>query len=387
MSKYDHLLDFCETQQQTDAVLACIKHGSNNKAAKALKINRRTIDYRIKQLRLKAAKKGVAPYQGLDRAIPDGFKLKGFSDMRTNSEGKPIWYKVDEDKERQAELMQEAINVLKEDLPVYSQCIYKGHDTSERLLNNFIISDYHLGMLAWGEEAGDDWDLDIAEELLNKWFDAAIAQSPKAKKAVLTNLGDFLHWDGMEAVTPTSGHSLDADSRFQKLVRIAVRLLRSVIDKLLKSHEQVHLVMVTGNHDLASSVWLREIFAHVYSDEPRLTVDLNPDIYYCVEHGDTSLFYHHGHKRKPANITEVIVGKFREVIGRTKYTYCHTGHLHHHESKENAIMVIEQHRTLAAKDAHASQGGYMSGRDAQVITYCSKHGEVSRIKIRPEMVA
>lgn len=50
-------------------------------------------------------------------------------------------------------------------------------------------------------------------------------------------------------------------------------------------------------------------------------------------------------------------------------------------------MVVEQHRTLAAPDAYASRGGWMSGRDAQVITYCKQYGERARRRIPAQMVA
>lgn len=49
-------------------------------------------------------------------------------------------------------------------------------------------------------------------------------------------------------------------------------------------------------------------------------------------------------------------------------------------------MVIEQHRTLAAPDSHASRGGWLSGRDAKVITYSSQYGEVSRQVVSAAMV-
>jgi len=49
-------------------------------------------------------------------------------------------------------------------------------------------------------------------------------------------------------------------------------------------------------------------------------------------------------------------------------------------------MIVEQHRTLAANDAYASRGGWLSGRSASVITYSKKFGEVSRLTISPEML-
>ena len=48
-------------------------------------------------------------------------------------------------------------------------------------------------------------------------------------------------------------------------------------------------------------------------------------------------------------------------------------------------MIVERHRTLAAADAYAAKGGWLSGREAKVITYSKEYGEVFRITINPEM--
>ena len=124
----------------------------------------------------------------------------------------------------------------------------------------------------------------------------------------------------------------------------------------------------------------------LYEDEPRITIDRSPDVYYCYEHGLTSVFAHHGHKAKFDNLDAVLTAKFREVFGRTKYSYVHVGHYHHNRLKESALMTVEQHRTLAAPDAYASRGGYISGRDAKVITYHKRFGEIGRISLSPEAV-
>ena len=62
------------------------------------------------------------------------------------------------------------------------------------------------------------------------------------------------------------------------------------------------------------------------------------------------------------------------------------GHLHHRDVKENSMMIVEQHTTLAAKDSFAARGGYLSKRGASQITYSKKYGEVARTTIRPEMI-
>lgn len=328
---------------------------------------------------------GIAPEYGIESPLPAGLKLRGVSTLTRNAAGEPQWIKADADKERQAEIQRAAIEAMAEKIP-REKARRAPPATDADLLNCYVLTDYHLGMLAWGEETGDDWDTEIAEQMLVDWFAAAIAQAPRARRAVFAQLGDFLHWDGMDAVTPASRHLLDADTRFQKLVRVAIRAIRRVIGMLLERHEHVHVLMAEGNHDLASSIWLREWLAALYEDEPRVTVDRSPDPYYCVEHGTTALFFHHGHKRKPANIDTVFAAKFREVFGRTKHAYAHLGHLHHKQVLETNLMEVEQHQTLAAKDAYASRGGWMSDRSAQVITYHTKHGEVGRARVSAKML-
>ena len=121
------------------------------------------------------------------------------------------------------------------------------------------------GALAWGEETrGDDWDVKVAESLLIRWFAAAIERAPDAETGVLAQLGDFLHTDGLLALTPESKNVLDADTRFQKIVRIAIRLLRPVIALLLAKHKRVIVLCAEGNHDPASSIWLREWLSAIY---------------------------------------------------------------------------------------------------------------------------
>lgn len=320
-------------------------------------------------------------------AVPDGMKVKGVSTLMNLQTGEPVleWVKTDEDRARQAEMMRAALAGFTAKLP-REKARPAPALTHADLLNCYVVTDYHLGMLAWGEETGADWDTAIAEDMLVAWFAAAVAQSPDAQTGVLAQLGDFLHWDGMDAVTPASKHLLDADTRFQKLVRVAIRVIRRVIGMLLAKHQRVHVICAEGNHDPASSIWLREWLAAAYENEPRVSVDTSADPYYCVEHGATALFFHHGHKRKPANVDTVFAAKFREVFGRTKHAFAHMGHLHHVDQKETNLMIVEQHRTLAAPDAYAARGGWMSGRDAQVITYHRAYGEVGRVRVSSQML-
>lgn len=384
-----YLLPYCVTDKQTETIIALTSSNSIREAARKLGLNKATVTGHYEKVKKRAALSGVAPEADLAYPVPEGQFVTGVSTLidKQTGESRLQWVKTSTSQEQQLAVMREAIEALKEELPVYPVIYPVDKPRNKDLLNLYTITDYHFGCKSWREQTGADWDLSIAETLLINWFDTAIRQSPNANKAVLCQLGDFLHFDGFEPVTPQHKHILDVDSRFQKVVRTVIRVVRRIIDMLLVKYQKVHILMMEGNHDLASSIWLREWLASAYSDNPRIVVDTSSGVYSCVEHGLTSLFFHHGHRRKIDNIDDVFVGKYREVFGRTKYSYAHMGHLHNNEVKETNLMKIERHRTLAAPDAYAADGGWISGRDAKVITYSSKWGEVARLTISPEMVS
>ena len=374
------------TVRQIEIAQAINRLGSQVEAAKELGLTPPAITSAMAALRRKAAMRGYSPGNDMTRIVPDPFVVKGVSTYY-NKDGNPTgqWVKSSLKEEALLQIMKEAVEALKEEIPRVSP-VANIQSTNDQLLNCYVITDFHLGMLSWEPETGEDWDIKIAEDLIIRWFQQAIAHSPDASTAVLAQLSDLLHVDGMEPLTPASKHLLDADGRFPKVVRTVIRILRTVIDMLLQKHDKVHVVMSDANHDPVSQIWLREWLAVLYECEPRITVDTSPNPYNAFEFGNVALFFHHGHKRKISNVSEVFVAKFREMFGRTKYAYAHMGHLHHLDVKENQMMIVEQHRTLAPADAYAARGGWLSGRDAKVITYHREFGEVSRLTINSDMV-
>ena len=381
----DQLAQFATDKQWEYYTKSC-ELGSNRQAAKFFGVTATVVDVAVRSLKAKAAVSGYAPNHDMTRVAPAPFIVRGISTYY-NAEGKASgqWVKTRLEDEKLQEMMRQSIDAMKEDIPRLS-ALPAPPLSNDNLLNCYVITDYHLGMLSWDEETGENWDVAIAEKLVIKWMEQAIAQSPNADTAVFAQLSDFLHFDGMDAVTPASKHLLDVDTRFAKLVRSAIRVLRTIIDMLLAKHQNLHIIMADANHDPVSQIWLREWFSVLYENEPRVTVDKSPNPYNAYEFGNVALFFHHGHKRKVANVSEVFAGQFREMFGRTKYAYAHMGHYHSIDIKENNLMIVEQHRTLAPGDAYSARGGWLSGRDAKVISYDRRYGEVSRLTINSDML-
>lgn len=387
------LLDYCTTERQREVITLHEEGLGYQKIADKVGIGKYSVRDIVKRVQSKAAIKGHAPQYDMTHSVPDPFFVRGVSTLY-NDEGKPVsqWVKSQVDTEKQLEMMREVVASMSEDIKPESP-VPSPNINADELLNCFVITDYHMGMLAdkdevnaSGQTGNGDWDLKIAEDTLVNWFAEAIRISPEADTAIYAQLGDFGHYD-YEPLTQASKHLLDSDSRNFKIVRATIRVTRQVIRMLLEKHNHVHIKWCDANHDPFSAIWMRELLTALYESEPRVVVDDTADTYYAYEFGKTALFFHHGHKRKVANVDTVFAAKYREVFGRTEHAYAHMGHYHSVDKKETNLMVVEQHRTLASADAYSSRGGWLSGREANVITYHKEYGQVAYNTISYKMIA
>lgn len=375
------------TPRQKEIIEAVEEYGSHLEAAKALGIARTTVSDSLRKLKAFAALRGYSPDHQMTHTVPDGFKVKGVSTLYDlDGNAKMQWVKSSADLDRQAEMIREAAIAMAEELPRMKPIKPIG-EKAKHLVNVVTLTDCHVGMLAWHREGGADWDLEIAERTLTGCFEQMMLSAPDAGTCVIAQLGDYLHYDSaLSAETPLHGHSLDADGRMPKMVRVAIRILRRVIDMALLKHNKVILLLAEGNHDISSSVWLRAMFSALYENEPRIEV-INSELpYYAYQHGKTMLAWHHGHLQKNDGLPLMFAAQFPQVWGMTTKRYCHVGHRHHRHEKEYSGMHLIQHPTLAARDAYAARGGWIAERSATAITYHKEHGEVSRVMVTPEML-
>lgn len=373
------------TPRQAEYLDALQHHGSARSAEKALGLSRDLIARAVRKIKARAARMGYAPGH-FEHGIAPGY-LMGKVTVQRSGDGtvERTWERQSPDQARMLEALEAAVEAMCAKIqpvaPVASPLAVAGD-----LCALYTLTDAHIGMLAWHREGGQDWDLEIAERVIVGCIAETIRQMPAAKYAVFNQLGDLLHYDSLQAITPTSGHILDADSRYTKMVEVAVRVMRQVIAMLLAKHERVHVIMAEGNHDMASSVWLRTMFKALYENEPRITVDDSALPYYVYQHGEVMLGFHHSHLKKNPALPGLFAAQFPSIWGNTRKRYCHTGNLHHGEEKEHAGMTVIQHPTLAARDAYAARGGWMAERAMSAITYHVKYGQVGRVTVTPEML-
>jgi len=376
---------FAESEAQL-AVASLLDDGlSKTQVAKNLGIAERNVYRAIQRMKSNAAKRGYSPEHDMIHVVPEGYKVKGVSTYY-NEEGKPTgqWVKSATDEQQRVQALLDAVEKAATALPKFKPTKPPANP-DENLASLLTITDFHLGMKAWRVSDGDDWDVKIARDVFLNAVNDMISASPRSGTGILNQLGDFLHWDGLVQVTPTSGHHLTGDDRYSKLVELAISVMTEAVQLMLKKFGKVIVVQAEGNHDLASSVWMRKFIKHRFEDEPRVEVIDNEFPYYAYKHGKIMLGFHHGHKMRMAQLQKLFASepRFRKIWGECEHAYIHCGHLHHERVLDDAGATIEQHPTLAARDNYASSHGYVSQRGAKVITYDKLDGEVHRVTVRP----
>jgi hypothetical protein len=98
------------------------------------------------------------------------------------------------DKEAQLQMLRDAVSAITDDIkpvvPVAAPTI-----NNSDLMVVVPQGDPHIGMYAWAEESGHDFDVDIARADLCGAMQYLSDNSPPAETCMILNLGDFFHAD------------------------------------------------------------------------------------------------------------------------------------------------------------------------------------------------
>jgi hypothetical protein len=242
------------TQKVTDEQILAALHGCNGirtLAAQAVGISLRPFMGRL--AKLKAAGHDI-PRSGYDQATSTLYGPDGTVKLQ--------WIKRPA-QELTAEGIADAIRNALLDVP-NAKAIPAPKSTLADLLTVYPIGDAHLGMYAWAEEAGEDYDLKIAERLHTSAMAHLVAKSDATAEALIVDVGDFTHYDNIRGETARSHNTLDIDTRYHAMIRCTLRLLCTCINKALEKHKRVTVVAVPGNHNDMGAAWMVESLAMHY---------------------------------------------------------------------------------------------------------------------------
>lgn len=314
--------------------------------------------------------------------IPAGHVVKGVSAL-VDADGRVIqsWQKT--------KLEPSAVDIaatLKEAFKDYgpsAEPVSAPAIVGEDLLTLTPLADFHIGLFSWHRETGTNWDLDISERVIGAALDDLISRSPPSGHAIVLGGGDLLHSDNNENKTAKSGNVLQVDGRYQKVLMTACRLVVRAVDANLARHGHVTVRMLPGNHDEHASVAVAYFLLAWYRNEPRVTVDVDPSLFFWFRFGKVLLGATHGHTVKLKDMPSIMAHRRAEDWGATVHRFIHGFHIHHSSkyATEGNGVISESHQTPTPQDAWHYGAGFLSGRSMQSISYHREFGEVSRVRV------
>jgi hypothetical protein len=321
------------------------------------------------------------PERGDAFQVPAGHTIKGISAL-VNEDGREIikWVKT-----RNEYAPQDIAAILKDAFVDVPAAEPRALDTvpTDDLLTLTPLADFHVGLFAWHRETGANWDLSIAERVIGGALDDLIARTPPSGHAIVLGGGDLLHSDSNENKTAKSGNVLQVDGRYQKVLMTACRLVVRAIDANLARHGHVTVRILPGNHDEHASVAVAYFLLAWYRNEPRVTVDVDPSLFFWFRFGKVLLGATHGHTVKLKDMASIMAHRRAEDWGATVHRFIHGFHIHHSSkyATEGNGVISESHQTPTPQDAWHWGAGFLSGRSMQSISYHREFGEVSRVRV------
>ena len=326
-------------------------------------------------------------YDGPEGHVADGFMLKGYSEFTKTEHGTPIWLKTVKAEQDYYAAVIEAINA-REPKPVNIPPPRLQTFDSRDVVPWLNIGDAHIGMLAHEVESAANFDLKIAKaEILQAAFDL-IDLAPDCETMVINDLGDGTHYENMRAVTERSGHELDADGRYYKMIDAYLDIMEAIIEKALHKAQNVHVIINQGNHSEKNDYWAARHFRRMYSrlGETRIKVLANENPFIGYRMGKTFVLIHHGHKAKPETLRQVMSTDYAIDWGEATFRYIDGGHIHHFSAKELGGAEWCSFNNLAPVDKHAHDGGWRSKQAMTLVLRSRAYGDLGRYKMPIEKV-
>lgn len=384
----EELFEYCKTNAQESVIKHLFETQDIHKTATDLSMNPVAVKSTLKRVRAQASLQGYSPEHGMVNPTADTHYLKGDSTLY-DSQGrvKLKWVKTDAKKQDIVDFIDEFINAV--DFPVRAPKMVNAEPDQHYLrdrLTVYPMGDPHIGMYAWFEETGIEFNHKIAEEDLKNAVDRLVDCAPSTETALVTQLGDFFHADDSTNQTRRSGNTLDVSGRHTEVMRVGLRVMIYLIQRALDNHKSVRVINEIGNHDDESSLALSLMLDCYFHNEPRVHIDTSPSTFHYFQFGKVFIGVTHGHNTKYADLGPIMATDKPKEWGDTKYRYWYVGHVHHQNLKEFPGVVVESFRTLAGRDAWHNAQGYRAGRDMKCIVHHKDYGEVERHTVNIDMI-
>lgn len=117
------------------------------------------------------------------------------------------------------------------------------------LLIIYLLFDVYFGMLLWGEEMGEDYDMLFVLYDMNVVMNKIVVLIFNSYMVLLLIGGDFFYVDDGNVEILVSKYKLDVDGCYDCVIDFGVNLFVNFVDLLLYKYNIVWVKVLWGNYD------------------------------------------------------------------------------------------------------------------------------------------
>jgi hypothetical protein len=250
------------------------------------------------------------------------------------------------------------------------------------------IMDLHVGKFAWKPETGNNWDIKLSVEANNRAVDELLARATASGyefEQILMPIGnDLLHVDNLMGQT-TAGTRQDTDGRVLKMFKVTLDMLINQID-ILKAIAPVYIPIISGNHDLLSTMYLGISLWACYQNDENVTINYDPISRKYHQFGKCLIGFCHGSRDDP-NPRDLPLIMAQECPTGWVEAIHKTWHIgHNHKSKQVSFIAEDSYqgitvrtiRSLTATDLWHFNHGYINpnARGAEAFIWHKDEGMI-----------
>ena len=250
-----------------------------------------------------------------------------------------------------------------------------------------VVADTHFGKYAWNRTTGgDDYDLDLAEQLVGSAGSQllAVGDSHSPTRRTIAFLGDLFHYDTPTGTT-TSGTPLERDGRLQKMIQVGCDTLLSIVERSAAA-VPTDVVIVNGNHDEVLTWTFQRIMLERFRGSKSVRVKEEFTGRQYVTHGRNLLGFAHGHRAK-RKLPQIMALEASQQWSECPYREWHTGHFHSQAAEwQRPIetldgVIVRTAPALCPPDDWHSVNGFIGARQACETFLYSPEGGLASMHI------
>ena len=294
-----------------------------------------------------------------------------------------VWLKSRKPVMEMEQIRQDFIDELKKISPKVEPKKYEPAIDKAPNMLQINIFDLHFGKLAWKEETGASYNIEIAAELFNDAIDTFIEDTKEfhIDKILFPVGNDFFNSDHAYPYNSTTKGTSQTESNVWKETFTKGRQLLVENIKKLSKIAPVDVIIVLSNHDMERGYYLGDSLEAYFHNDSNVNINNGPTTRKYYKYHNILLGFVHGDKESINNLPLIMCQEQAVNWGLTKYREFHLGHIHHSKStiynpiRELQGVMIRHMPSLSASDAWHVESGYIgSKRSAEAYLWSQDKG-------------